>query len=87
VYEIERYYSKKFKKELYRINNVPGRSGIAIHPGTQVSNTEGCVLLGQYKQKLDGPSRAIRNSGETFKTFMTIMNPYPKTKLIIKEFY
>ena len=87
VYEIGRYYSKKFGRELYRVKDVPDRSDVALHPGTLLKNTEGCILLGQYKQKLDGPSRAIQNSGATFDSFMAVMNPYPRAKLIIREFY
>jgi len=86
-YEIARYFSTKFHKELYRVQNVPGRIGIVIHAGNTVNDTAGCILLGETVQKLKGPNRAIKNSGKTLEAFMTAMNKYSKAKLIIREMY
>lgn len=38
--------SERFGRMLPLIENVPGRSGIRIHPGNSTQDTEGCILLG-----------------------------------------
>lgn len=38
--------SNRFKKVLPELLSVPGRSGIRIHAGNFVSDTQGCILLG-----------------------------------------
>ena len=53
----------------FEIVDVEGRSLILFHPGNWPSQTEGCVLLGQYPAKLRG-KRAVANSGNTFHRFM-----------------
>lgn len=41
--------SPKFKRYLPRLLNVPFRSGILIHEGNSVSDTSGCILVGEKK--------------------------------------
>ena len=79
------YYSPKFRFNTYIVQQVPNRSGILFHPGNTKEDTEGCIILGEYPQKLRGPSRSLINSGQTFRDFMTVMYGYPTTRLIIKE--
>lgn len=38
--------STRFQGPMPRLEGVPGRTGILFHPGHQVANTEGCILLG-----------------------------------------
>lgn len=50
-----------FFQESFRVNNVPGRSGILIHPGNFLSDTHGCILVGEttiLKNKFLGGSRS-----------------------------
>ena len=70
----------------YQVKHVPGRSNILFHKGNIVANTSGCIILGQYWGKLKG-DRAVLNSGNTFKIFMSIMNDIPFFSLTIKELY
>lgn len=86
-YLIKPFYSPSFQFNTYKVMNVPDRSGILFHPGNTRDDTEGCIILGQYPNKLKGPSRALINSGKTFKAFMAIMDNSPEVKLIIKEEY
>ena len=44
-YPLRLTYSPKFGKFLPEIADVPGRSGIRIHRGTQPGHSRGCVLL------------------------------------------
>ena len=51
TYEIDVTYSPKFKRELPILLNVPHFEGIRIHRGNTISDTEGCLLPGENKEK------------------------------------
>lgn len=48
-------------KDVFHLQDVPGRSGILIHNGNLVSHTKGCILLGMRHGRLAG-QRAVLNS-------------------------
>ena len=64
-YKIEITESARFKRKLPILLDVPGFTGIRIHPGNTDADTEGCVLVGQW-QKGD----SIINSRVTFNTLI-----------------
>ena len=80
-----RYKSDKFG-ETFKIQNVPERTDILFHSGNVIGHTCGCILLGQYWDKLKG-QRAIMNSGDTFKRFMAVMKDVKFFHLTIHEHY
>ncbi|WP_031526996.1 DUF5675 family protein [Dyadobacter crusticola] len=45
-YKVIVSHSTRFKRLLPRLVDVPGYSGILIHPGNTIRNTEGCLLPG-----------------------------------------
>lgn len=45
------YYVKFCGGYMPRVLNVPGFDGILIHPGNTAEDTEGCLLVGQNKEK------------------------------------
>lgn len=49
-YELIISYSKKFKRDLIAVIDVPAYSGIRIHSGNTAKDTEGCILVGKNKE-------------------------------------
>lgn len=68
----------------YEVQGVPERSSILFHAGNTADHTKGCILLGQYPDKLRG-NRAVMNSGNTFKKFMRSVDG--QLHLTISEHY
>jgi len=71
-YLCHRTNSPKFG-ETFIVANVVDRKNILFHAGNLVSDTSGCIVLGQTVGKLRG-NRALLNSGATFKKFLHIMD-------------
>jgi len=77
-YECYWRYSKKYKRYLYGLKNVPGRSGILIHRGNVAgdkslgfrTNSAGCILLGESMGELWG-QLAVMNSRRMIAAFET----------------
>lgn len=85
-YYIDPVNSPKFGKT-YKILNVPNRSNILFHAGNTMTDTQGCILLGETIGKLKG-DRAILNSGSTFKKFMEKLGiSGPRAILTVTECY
>jgi hypothetical protein len=53
VFTFERHESPQFGRCIW-IKDVPGRSEILIHAGNFVSDTAGCILVGDTPKDLDG---------------------------------
>lgn len=60
--------SPRFGRDLPLLVDVPGFSGIRIHPGNTADHTEGCILVGT----LDGAAR-VANSRATFDALFAAM--------------
>jgi len=46
TYELEMKYSPKFERKMPYLKNVPNFTGIMIHTGNTVKNTQGCIIVG-----------------------------------------
>jgi hypothetical protein len=46
-YRVVLSMSNRFKRVLPEVLNVPNFSGVRIHPGNTIDDTEGCLLVGQ----------------------------------------
>lgn len=80
------YYSDQYGKT-FEVCDVYGRTYILFHPGNVLGNTGGCILLGQYFDKLSSSERAVLNSGYTFDKFMGLMGSEVQFHLTISENY
>jgi len=56
--------SQRFGRPLPLLLNVPGFSGIRIHPGNTIADTEGCLLPGRL--------RAAQRVGDSRAAFDTL---------------
>lgn len=65
VYPVAIAWSEKFRREMPRVENVPGRTAIEIHWGNFASDTEGCILVGATAHAYPRPT--IWDSRETFE--------------------
>jgi hypothetical protein len=72
-YPCARVQSPKFK-EVFEIQNVPGRSAILIHAGNFTSEIQGCVLLGTTWLDINKDGRRdVTNSTTALFRFMEKM--------------
>jgi len=77
LYRLTKYHSPKFGN-CFWVHDVPNRSSILIHAGNHVSDTRGCILIGQGYNH-DG----IINSSIALK--LLYINTPPETELKIIE--
>lgn len=87
-YECHWHQSSRFGST-YRVLDVPGRTNVLFHAGNRAKDTRGCIILGQYPDKLRGgdKDRGVWNSGATFKEFMFRMRDFDRFLLTIVEHY
>ncbi len=84
TYQVNWTFSPKLMRYTYQVMNVPGRSGIRIHPGNYFFDVEGCILLGTGYTELNNDGQLdIINSKATIFSFENYMGRKPFT-LIIK---
>lgn len=62
-------WAKPYQGKLPRLLNVPGYSGVLIHPGNTKNDTSGCILLGENNVK-----GKVVNSQKKWKEFMEILS-------------
>jgi hypothetical protein len=59
-------------KNVYHIQDVPGRGGVLIHNGNIIAHTRGCVLIGLVKGILRGMI-AVLSSKVALRRFVRLM--------------
>ena len=74
-YDVILTFSPRFKRILPLLLNVKGFEGIRIHPGNTAEDTEGCLLVGENKEK-----GKVLNSRATFERLMAILLGCEKRK-------
>ena len=74
-YDVIVSFSPRFKRVLPLLLNVKGFEGIRIHAGNTAEDTEGCLLVGENKEK-----GKVLNSRATFERLMAILLECEKRK-------
>lgn len=67
TYEVTITHSPKFGRLLPLLNDVPGFSGIRIHPGNDEHDTQGCLLPGKALGSRDTVLHSIAAFSQLFK--------------------
>lgn len=84
VYHCQRFRGTKWPNTFEIV--VPGHTAVLFHSGNVEADTLGCVLLGATVGKLRG-NRAVLNSGETFKNFLSLTENVNEFPLFIEDRY
>jgi hypothetical protein len=81
-YRIQLTHSQRFNRTLPLLVDVPGFTGVRIHPGNTAADTEGCLLLGTGRTggSVTGSRIACerlfeRMAADPFEQWSTIENP------------
>jgi hypothetical protein len=82
VYECVPYSGSKYK-EVYLVQDVPGRTGILIHWGNFERDTLGCILVGEAANMQSGEP-AVSASKIAFNRLVSHLGKEPFT-LIVKD--
>lgn len=84
IYPIDQYFSPRFKETLWRINRVPGRSGILIHVANFHFQLEGCVGPGDMHIDINKDGHPdVRSSRATLDRIHEAMQGVKKSIIIV----
>lgn len=84
IYQCKRFHGTKWPNTFEII--VSGHSAVLFHAGNTEADTLGCVLLGATVGKLKG-NRAVLNSGNTFKEFLSRTESINNFTLFLEDRY
>lgn len=84
VYACEKIESPKYGSTLH-VTNVPNRTDILFHKGNSITDTSGCVLVGETCKFNVNGQRVLVDSSTSFKLFSKIIIAGPVV-LIVRDF-
>lgn len=73
TYRIRMSPSKKFRRMMPYLMEVPNFTGVMIHPGNRVEDTEGCILVGE-RDKLNTLMYSRRTFERLYETLFEQAN-------------
>jgi hypothetical protein len=81
LYTCVRHHSERHP-DTFRVQNVPGRTGILFHTGNHMDHSAGCIIVGEkFDPYKDEPG--IQSSTEGFGEFMDIHGDRQTFELLI----
>lgn len=89
TYNIDLTFSPRFKKNMWEILNVPGFSGIRIHPGDSALDTEGCIMPGFAvsfnEDELTHTSRSQEACGKLYTMLQNAKDAGEKITIVVSD--
>jgi hypothetical protein len=83
-YRLEYEYSNKFKRNLWELKEVPGRSECKFHSANYWRQLNGCISLGTHFKDIDKDNYLDAvNSKRTMDIFHEVLKGYTEAILII----
>jgi hypothetical protein len=85
TYPLKLEYSPRFKKDLWEIYDVPGRSECKFHAANYWKQLNGCIALGRKHKDIDGDGDPdVTSSRIVMAEFHDLMSG-TEAKLIVKD--
>lgn len=73
VYRMVPEYSPAFRRELWELKGVPGRSEIKIHRGNTPADSRGCILVGERDRGAGEPALLPGSSGPALERLHALL--------------
>lgn len=83
TYKVKYSMSAKYKKQMPYLLDVPEFTGIMIHTGNTLDDTEGCILVGNHT-KTSTPT--VYNSRMCFNLLDTLIRTEKQLTITIKDY-
>ncbi len=84
TYKVRWTFSSRFLRYTYEVQDVPGRTGIRIHPANYFFQLNGCVALGDKLVDINGDGKLdVTNSRATLALFESFMQKQEFTLKIV----
>lgn len=74
IYRVLVDFSNRFQRRLPRLLNVPGFTGVRIHPGNGPKDTEGCILIGFTRSQIGSASPFVGSSRVAVMELLQLMD-------------
>lgn len=71
IYRVRLTFSQRFQRVLPLLEDVHGFTGVRIHPGNTIADTEGCILVGRTR----GPA-SVSESRSAFVALLTRLDTH-----------
>ncbi len=87
-YPVRLEYSNRFRKKLYEIYEVEGRSECKFHSANYWFQLNGCIALGQKRKDINGDGyHDVTSSKVTMRKFHDAMGGDTKALLIVNDLF
>jgi hypothetical protein len=86
IYDLVLEYSSKFKKDLWEVYGVPGRSECKFHAANYWYQLNGCIALGNKHKDINNDNALdVTSSRPTMKIFHDLLSKWKKVILEVNN--